>query len=128
MELVERKLLTIVVESALESRLITDLGEAGIRGYTVTTARGAGVRGQGKVTFKEATSRWCACLAKTSPTLFLTSSTANTFPTTHALPGCHRQWWHEGRTTSWDETLLVTEPAKNPRKCEREEKRGDGGI
>jgi nitrogen regulatory protein PII len=46
MELVERKLLTIVVESALESRLITDLGEAGIRGYTVTTARGAGVRGQ----------------------------------------------------------------------------------
>jgi nitrogen regulatory protein P-II 2 len=46
MELVEKKLLTIVVESALESRLVSDLTAAGIKGYTVTLAHGAGVRGQ----------------------------------------------------------------------------------
>jgi|AntAceMinimDraft_1070359.scaffolds.fasta_scaffold52078_2 nitrogen regulatory protein P-II 2 len=46
MELVERKLLTIIVESALESRLLNDLSEAGITGYTVTMAHGAGLRGQ----------------------------------------------------------------------------------
>ena len=46
MELVGRKLLTIVVESALESRLIADLSNSGITGYTVTMAHGAGVRAQ----------------------------------------------------------------------------------
>jgi nitrogen regulatory protein P-II 2 len=46
MELVARKLLTIVVESALESRLIGDLSHSGITGYTVTMAHGAGVRAQ----------------------------------------------------------------------------------
>jgi nitrogen regulatory protein PII len=46
MELVERKLLTIVVESALESRLLHDLAAAGITGHTVTMAHGAGLRGQ----------------------------------------------------------------------------------
>lgn len=46
MELVERQLLTIVAEAALESRLVTDLADIGITGYTVTSSHGAGARGQ----------------------------------------------------------------------------------
>lgn len=46
MELVERQLLTIVAEAALESRLLGDLAEVGITGYTVTSSHGAGTRGQ----------------------------------------------------------------------------------
>lgn len=46
MELVERELLTIVAEAALEPRLVSDLSEVGITGYTVTSSHGAGTRGQ----------------------------------------------------------------------------------
>ncbi|MBT4908990.1 MAG: transcriptional regulator [Microbacteriaceae bacterium] len=46
MELVQRKLVTIVAESALEKRLVHDVHEAGIKGYTVSLVHGAGVRGQ----------------------------------------------------------------------------------
>jgi len=46
MELVNRKLVTIVAESALEKRLVEDLSTQGIKGYTVSGAHGAGVRGQ----------------------------------------------------------------------------------
>jgi nitrogen regulatory protein P-II 2 len=46
MELVKRKLVTIVAESALEKRLVEDLSSHGIKGYTVSGAHGAGVRGQ----------------------------------------------------------------------------------
>ena len=45
MDLVEKTLITIVAEAALEARLLEDLQRAGIRGYTVTSAHGAGVRG-----------------------------------------------------------------------------------
>ncbi len=45
MELVEKTLVTIVAEAALESRLLDDLQRSGVRGYTVTSAHGAGVRG-----------------------------------------------------------------------------------
>lgn len=45
MELVDKTLITIVAEAALEARLLEDLQRAGIRGYTVTSAHGAGVRG-----------------------------------------------------------------------------------
>lgn len=46
MELVQRHLLTIVAEAALESRLVNDLSDVGITGYTVTSSHGAGTRGQ----------------------------------------------------------------------------------
>jgi len=46
MELVERQLVTIVAESALEKRLVQDLNDSGIRGYTVSLVHGAGVRAQ----------------------------------------------------------------------------------
>jgi nitrogen regulatory protein P-II 2 len=46
MELISRKLVTIVAESALEKRLVEDLNAQGIKGYTVSGAHGAGVRGQ----------------------------------------------------------------------------------
>jgi acetylglutamate kinase len=46
MELIARKLVTIVAESALEKRLVEDLNSQGIKGYTVSGAHGAGVRGQ----------------------------------------------------------------------------------
>ena len=40
------KLLTIVVESAIERMLVQDLQEAGISGLTTVNARGFGERGQ----------------------------------------------------------------------------------
>ena len=40
-----RKLVTIVVEAALEQRLIKDLERLGANGYTITDARGKGSRG-----------------------------------------------------------------------------------
>jgi nitrogen regulatory protein PII len=46
MNLKQRKLVTIVVEAALESRLIRDVTKIGAKGYTVTEARGAGPRNQ----------------------------------------------------------------------------------
>ncbi len=46
MDFVNKKLVTIVAESALEKRLIGELHDAGIRGYTVSTVHGAGIRGQ----------------------------------------------------------------------------------
>jgi nitrogen regulatory protein P-II 2 len=46
MELIARKLVTIVAESALEKRLVEGLNSSGIKGYTVSGAHGAGVRGQ----------------------------------------------------------------------------------
>lgn len=45
MDLVDRKLVTIVAESALEKRLVDDLSAQGITGYTVSGAHGAGLRG-----------------------------------------------------------------------------------
>lgn len=46
MDLIDRKLVTIVAESALEKRLVEDLSAQGIKGYTVSGAHGAGMRGQ----------------------------------------------------------------------------------
>lgn len=43
---VRRKLLTIVVEAALERQVTADLTRAGSTGFTVVEARGAGQRGQ----------------------------------------------------------------------------------
>jgi nitrogen regulatory protein PII len=40
-----RKLITIVMEAALEQRLIKDLKKLGANGYTITDARGKGSRG-----------------------------------------------------------------------------------
>ena len=44
----ERKLLTIVAESALESLLVGDLKRLGVTGYTVWDVRGEGTRGKRK--------------------------------------------------------------------------------
>ena len=44
-DLTRRKLLTVVVESALEKRLVADLTELGASGYTVQDARGLGDHG-----------------------------------------------------------------------------------
>ncbi len=41
----ERKLLTIVCETAIETVLLRDLERLGAQGYTVTDARGKGRRG-----------------------------------------------------------------------------------
>lgn len=41
----ERKLLTVITEQALERHLIRCVMEAGARGYTITEARGLGERG-----------------------------------------------------------------------------------
>lgn len=41
----QRKLLTIITEQALERYLTQYIIEAGARGYTLTDARGAGARG-----------------------------------------------------------------------------------
>lgn len=40
-----RKLVTVVVEAALEQRLIKGLEKLGANGYTITDARGKGSRG-----------------------------------------------------------------------------------
>jgi nitrogen regulatory protein P-II 2 len=40
----QRKLLTIVVEAALEQRLIKDIEKAGAKGFTVSPAHGKGPR------------------------------------------------------------------------------------
>lgn len=41
----QRKLLTVITEEALERPLTTIIKDAGARGYTITEARGAGARG-----------------------------------------------------------------------------------
>lgn len=41
----QRKLLTLIAESALESRLAKDIEALGAHGYTITDARGKGNRG-----------------------------------------------------------------------------------
>jgi len=46
MNLKQRKLITIVVEAALEPRLVRDITKLGAKGYTVTDATGAGPRNQ----------------------------------------------------------------------------------
>jgi nitrogen regulatory protein P-II 2 len=46
MDFVNKKLVTIVAESALEKRLVTSLHDSGIKGYTVSTVHGAGTRNQ----------------------------------------------------------------------------------
>lgn len=45
-ELKQRKLVTIVVEAALEQRLAKDLLALGAKGYTITPAHGRGPRNQ----------------------------------------------------------------------------------
>lgn len=42
---VNRKLVTIVTEAAIETRICKELKELGAHGYTVTNARGSGSRG-----------------------------------------------------------------------------------
>ena len=51
MELIARKLLTIVTESALEDTLVRDIENLGARGYTITDARGKGSRGMRDATW-----------------------------------------------------------------------------
>jgi nitrogen regulatory protein PII len=46
MALKQRKLVTIVVEAALEKRLSKDLTALGVKGYTITPAHGSGPRNQ----------------------------------------------------------------------------------
>lgn len=46
MKSIERKLVTIVIEHALESRLIRDLHKLGVHGHTVTAAQGSGPKGR----------------------------------------------------------------------------------
>lgn len=41
----QRRLLTIVTESAIESHLLRDIQRWGAHGYTITEARGKGARG-----------------------------------------------------------------------------------
>lgn len=41
----QRKLLTVITESALETHLIADIEKLGAHGYTITDARGKGGRG-----------------------------------------------------------------------------------
>jgi nitrogen regulatory protein P-II 2 len=41
-----RKLLTIVLEAALEARLIKEVRALGVKGYTISSARGAGPKNQ----------------------------------------------------------------------------------
>lgn len=53
---IERKLLTIVAESALESLLIGDLKRLGVTGYTVWDVRGEGTRGKRKGDFDQSRS------------------------------------------------------------------------
>jgi nitrogen regulatory protein PII len=43
---IQRKLVTIVIEHALESRLIRDLHKLGVKGHTVTAAQGSGPHGR----------------------------------------------------------------------------------
>ena len=43
---IERKLVTIVIEHALESGLIRDLHKLGVKGHTVTAAQGSGPHGR----------------------------------------------------------------------------------
>lgn len=45
---VQRKLITIIAESALESYLVRDLKRLGVTGYTVCDVRGEGARGKRK--------------------------------------------------------------------------------
>jgi nitrogen regulatory protein P-II 2 len=46
MALKQRKLITIVIEAALEGRLTKDLLKLGAKGYTITHAHGLGPRNQ----------------------------------------------------------------------------------
>lgn len=48
MPLAQRKLITIIAESALESLLVRDLKRLGATGYTVADVRGEGARGKRK--------------------------------------------------------------------------------
>lgn len=43
---IQRKLITIVIEHALESRLIRDLHRLGVKGHTATAAQGSGPHGR----------------------------------------------------------------------------------
>ena len=45
MPTIQRKLITIVTEAALESELLEALKSLGVSGYTITNARGKGSRG-----------------------------------------------------------------------------------
>lgn len=53
---VERKLVTIIAESALEKMLVKDLKSLGITGYTVWDVRGEGTRGKRKGGFDQSSS------------------------------------------------------------------------
>lgn len=45
MEMIARKLLTVVTEAALEATLVREIEALGARGYTITDARGKGSHG-----------------------------------------------------------------------------------
>ncbi|WP_027390724.1 P-II family nitrogen regulator [Chrysiogenes arsenatis] len=45
---IQRKLITIIAESALENRLVRDMKGFGVSGYTVFDVRGEGTRGKRK--------------------------------------------------------------------------------
>jgi hypothetical protein len=49
----QRKLLTVITEEALERRLIDCVKAEGARGYTLTEARGAGSRGVRSADFEK---------------------------------------------------------------------------
>jgi hypothetical protein len=49
----QRKLLTVITEQALERRLIECIKAEGARGYTLTEARGAGTRGVRSADFEK---------------------------------------------------------------------------
>jgi lysyl-tRNA synthetase class I len=49
----QRKLLTVITEAALERSLITDVKRLGAHGYTITEARGEGHRGVREAGFEK---------------------------------------------------------------------------
>ena len=51
MELIARKLLTVVTEAALEDTLVREIEALGARGYTITDARGKGGHGKRDATW-----------------------------------------------------------------------------
>ena len=51
MELIARKLVTVVTEAALEATLVREIETLGARGYTITVARGKGGRGNRDATW-----------------------------------------------------------------------------
>ncbi len=51
MELIARKLVTVVTEAALEATLVSEIESLGADGYTITDARGKGRRGKRDATW-----------------------------------------------------------------------------